>query len=353
MATEIALDIVNVTSPRDNALRDVAHLDTTQLDMAQRNIGTHSHAAEANGVVADTASPGATTDSVAKPALWKDYLVLTKPRVISLLLFTTLTAMVIAQQGWPGTGLLLATALGFYMAAGAAHTINMILDRDLDARMPRTANRPLVAGRISVRDAAIFAAVLSVGSFALLWTQASPMAAWMSLSGLLFYVVVYTMLLKRRTWSNIVIGGAAGSFPPLVGWAAVTGDLSALAWILFAIIFAWTPVHFWALAILIKDDYAEAGVPMLPVVAGEQKTAVQIAGYTIVTVAATLAPLAVGGAGGFYVVAALILNGFLLAGSWKLLRQPTRPRASALFHYSMLYLALLFLALALDRVQWS
>ncbi len=291
-----------------------------------------------------------TSDQIPKatPALWKDYLVLTKPRVISLLLFTTLTAMVIAHHGWPGWGLFLATGIGFYMAAGAAHTINMILDRDIDGRMPRTADRPLVAGRISVRNAAIFALILGIGSMVLLWTQASPLAAWMALSGLAFYVVVYTMVLKRRTWHNIVIGGAAGSFPPLVGWAAVTGDLPTLAWILFAIIFAWTPVHFWALAILIKDDYKQAGVPMLPVVLGEHVTSIQIGAYALVTVAVTFVPLAMRQVGWLYVATVVLLNGWLLWKSFQLFQNPSRPRASSLFHYSMIYLALLFLAMALD-----
>lgn len=293
--------------------------------------------------------PATTPDKTkAAPALWKDYLILTKPRVISLLLFTTLTAMVIAGKGWPGWGLFLATGVGFYMAAGAAHTINMILDRDIDGRMPRTADRPLVAGRISVRDAAIFAAILGFGSMVLLWTQATPLAAWMALSGLAFYVVVYTMVLKRRTWHNIVIGGAAGSFPPLVGWAAVTNHLPPLAWILFAIIFAWTPVHFWALAILIKDDYKEAGVPMLPVVLGEHITSIQIGAYALVTVAVTFVPLMMHKVGWLYVATVVLLNGWLLWKCLQLFRNPSRPRASSLFHYSMIYLALLFLAMALD-----
>ena len=222
--------------------------------------------------------------------LWKDYLLLTKPRVISLLLLTTWTAMVIAKGQWPGWILFLATGLGFYMAAGAAHVVNMILDRDIDKAMKRTSERALASGRISVGSASLFAAVLGIGSFALLWTMATPLSAWMALSGAAFYVVVYTMVLKRRTWSNIVIGGAAGSFPPLVGWAAVTNNLPPLAWCLFAIIFLWTPVHFWALAIMIKDDYAQVGVPMLPVVKGERATAIQICWYTVSTVAISLAP---------------------------------------------------------------
>lgn len=289
------------------------------------------------------------------PPLWKDYLMLTKPRVISLLLFTTWAAMVMAQRGWPNTWLFLLTGLGFYMAAGAAHSINMVIDRDIDQRTERTATRPVASGRISSFNALVFAAILGIGSFLILWKGANLLSALMAFSGLAFYVVVYTMLLKRRTWSNIVIGGAAGSFPPLVGWAAVSNELAPLAWLLFGIIFLWTPVHFWALAILIKDDYAKNGIPMLPVVRGERATTIQIGFYALLTMAISLAPFVLPDgsgmmAGWVYFVAALLLNGLLLWRSLLLYRQPDRPRASYLFHYSMLYLFLLFLALAVDRV---
>ena len=288
------------------------------------------------------------------PPLWKDYLMLTKPRVISLLLVTTWTAMVMAQRGWPDTWLFLLTGLGFYMAAGAAHAINMVIDRDIDQRTERTATRGVASGRIPVANALVFAGVLGVASFLMLWKGANLLCAMMAMSGLAFYVVVYTMVLKRRTWSNIVIGGAAGSFPPLVGWAAVTGDLAPLAWLLFGIIFLWTPVHFWALAIMIKDDYAKNGIPMLPVVKGDAATSVQIGIYTVLTVALSLAPfvLTEGArtmAGWIYLVSAIALNGVLVWRSVQLYQNPSRPRASSLFHYSMLYLFLLFLALAVDR----
>lgn len=295
------------------------------------------------------------------PPLWKDYLMLTKPRVISLLLWTTWMAMFIAQRGGVKIGLFLVTGLGFYLAAGAAHTINNIYDRDIDLAMKRTSTRPIAAGRITVASASIYAAALGIASFTLLWLGATPLSAWMALSGLVFYVLVYTVLLKRRTWSNIVIGGAAGAFPPLVGWAAVTGDLPILAWILFSVIFLWTPVHFWALAILIKDDYAEVGVPMLPVVKGEKATAVQIVWYMILTVIGSLLPFALpffetsstrssAAVGVFYGLSAVVLNGILAWQSWKLLQTPERKVASHLFHYSMLYLFLLFGAMAVDRV---
>jgi protoheme IX farnesyltransferase len=290
----------------------------------------------------------------AERATLKDYVMLTKPRVISLLIVTTWTAMVMAARGWPGTWLFLLTGVGFYLAAGAAHTINMVIDRDIDKCTERTAKRGVAAGRISVANALLFAAAQGVASFLILWLGANLLAALMALAGLAFYAIVYTMLLKRRTWSNIVIGGAAGAFPPLVGWAAVSGDLSPLAWLLFAIIFMWTPVHFWALAILIKDDYAKNGIPMLPVVKGERATALQMCWYAVLTMLISLAPLVMRDNGApmaswIYLVAAVALNGVLIVRSIALYRDPVRPRASWLFHYSMLYLFLLFLALAVDR----
>jgi protoheme IX farnesyltransferase len=279
--------------------------------------------------------------------------------VISLLLFTTLMAMWIAAGGGPGPGLglYLAVALGFYMAAGAANAINMVLERDLDLRMGRTAKRPTVTQAIRPRAALQFAFLLTVGSFALLWWAANLLSAMLALAGLAFYVVVYTLLLKRRTWCNIVIGGAAGSFPPLVGWAAVTGDLSPLAWCLFGIIFLWTPVHFWALALMLKEEYARAGVPMLPVVRGERATVFQIACYAVLTVLISALPFLLHGkdgqsaVGGFYLGMVALLGALLLVRSAQLYRQPDRPRALSLFKYSMVYLALLFLAMAVDRAH--
>ncbi|HZT42120.1 MAG TPA: heme o synthase [Chthonomonadaceae bacterium] len=285
---------------------------------------------------------------VTHAATWRDYLALTKPRVISLLLFTTLAAMVIAAHGWPGLSLFLAVAAGGYMAAGAANAINMVIDRDIDIRMARTSRRPTVTQTIPASRALLFAFGLALGSFALLWGAANLLTAMLALAGLAFYVIVYTLCLKRRTWHNIVIGGAAGAFPPLVGWAAVTGHLSVLAWYLFAIIFVWTPVHFWALALLIKDDYARAGIPMLPVVYGERATVLQIGLYAILTAIISLLPFAQGKVGWIYLVAALLLNASLLARSFQLYRSPERRQAVSLFHYSMIYLALLFLIMAVD-----
>ena len=287
-------------------------------------------------------------------ALAKDYFLLTKPRVISLLLLTTWAAMFIADKpGW-GWQLFVVTGLGLFMSAGSAHVFNNVYDRDIDGRTNRTASRAVVAGRVSVLHAMVYGFVLGIGAFLLLWFGANLLSACMAMAGLLFYVFIYTIWLKRRTWSNIVIGGAAGAFPPLVGWTAVTGNLNWLAWLLFAIIFLWTPVHFWALAILIKDDYKENGIPMLPVVAGDRATSVQIIYYAIITIAASFLPLifrdgSVLAAGWFYGVSALLLGGLLMARCILLYKKSDRSNASKLFHYSMLYLALLFIALAVDR----
>jgi len=282
-------------------------------------------------------------------ATWRDYLALTKPRVISLLLFTTIMAMFIAQEGFPGTWLLLCVGVGGYMAAGAANAFNMVIDRDIDGRMKRTSKRPTVTQTISSRNALFFGFGMALASFTILWSAANLPAALLAFAGLVFYVIIYTLLLKRRTWLNIVIGGAAGAFPPLVGWAAVTGNLSLLAWYLFAIVFVWTPVHFWALALLLKEDYAEVGVPMLPVVKGDRVTVQQIGVYTVITVIVSLLPFIQQQAQIIYLIGAILLNAFLVKMYWQLRNHIDRPHASALFHYSMLYLALLFAVLAVDR----
>ena len=282
-------------------------------------------------------------------ATYHDYIVLTKPRVISLLLFTTLAAMFIAEGGWPGGWLFFWVTLGGYAAAGAANAINMVIDRDIDGRMLRTAARPTVTRVISSRSALSFAFALEIFSFAALWAAANLLAAMLALAGLAFYVLVYTLALKRRTWHNIVIGGAAGAFPPLVGWAAVTGSLNPLAWCLFAIIFVWTPVHFWALALMIKDDYAAAGIPMLPVVLGERVTVLMISLYAVLTALISAIPLFQREVGGIYMVASFMLNAMLLLRCFQLYKVPERPQAMSLYKYSMLYLALLFLIMAIDR----
>lgn len=298
-------------------------------------------------------------------ATWRDYLSLTKPKVISLLLWTTITAVFMAARGWPGDTfgsglwLLLVVSVAGYMSAGSAGVFNMIIDRDIDLKMARTAKRPTTSGLISSRNAAIFGTALQVLSFVMLWVWGTPLAAWMSLAGFVFYVVIYTQWLKRTTWHNIVIGGAAGCFPPLVGWAAVTGDLNLFAGYLFAIIFFWTPVHFWALALMIKDEYREVGIPMLPVVYGDKMTVTQIGLYAIYTVVLSLMPVFFREVGALYFVGGALLGAWLLVLSWRLYRHVMaghaveRKVAVPLYLYSMLYLALLFLLAAADRMIFA
>ncbi len=286
-------------------------------------------------------------------ATWKDYVTLTKPRVISLLLFTALAAMFIASGHAHTVTLVrfMAVLIGGYAAAGAANTLNMVYDRDIDKKMDRTATRPTVTLVVPTSRALLFAIILELVSFSVLAIFANPLAAWMALSGLAFYVVIYTMILKRRTWHNIVIGGAAGAFPPLVGVAAVTNHLGTLSLLLFLIIFVWTPVHFWALALLIKDDYAAVGVPMLPVVKGDRATVIQIIGYAVVTLFVAASPYFIHMTGVFYLLVAVALSLVLLQKSCLLLKGVERKQASGLFHFSMIYLAILFLAMAVDRMM--
>lgn len=282
-----------------------------------------------------------------------DYIALTKPRIISLLLFTTLTALCAAAKGWPGFILFMAVAVGGYLVAGAANAINMVIDRDIDGTMKRTAQRPTVTQRISSNNALYFGFTLALAGFGILWWAANLLSAVLALAGLAFYVVIYTLLLKRRTWHNIVIGGAAGAFPPLVGWTAYTNQLTPLAWVLFGIIFLWTPVHFWALALMIKDEYAEVGVPMLPVVRGERATVIQIVVYGFLTAIVSILPVFMPAGTGpgvaqLYLWSAILLNLALLVMCIQLYRQTDRPHALRLFKFSMIYLALLFLVFAID-----
>ncbi|HVS86173.1 MAG TPA: heme o synthase [Gaiellaceae bacterium] len=282
---------------------------------------------------------------------WRDYVTLTKPRIMSLLLVTGFCGMVAGARGWPGTGVALAGMLGLALACGGASALNHVLDRDIDPLMgERTKSRPVASGRVSASRALEFGLALSALSFVLLASAVNVLTAFLALAGNLFYVLVYTRWLKRSTSQNIVIGGAAGAVPPLVGWAAGTGHLPLAAWLLFAIVFVWTPPHFWALALLIKDNYRAAGVPMLPVVRGERETARQIVVYSLVLVAVTLAPWAWGGAGLLYVACALALGAVFVWQAERLRRDLTPRRAALLFHFSLLYLALLFAALALDAV---
>ncbi|HKI90787.1 MAG TPA: heme o synthase [Gaiellaceae bacterium] len=282
---------------------------------------------------------------------WRDYVALTKPRIMSLLLVTGFFGMIAGARGWPGTGRAGAAMLGLALACGGASALNHVLDRDIDPLMgERTKARPVASGRVAPSRALEFGLALSAFSFVLLASAVNLLTAVLALAGNLFYVVVYTRFLKRTTTQNIVIGGAAGAVPPLVGWAAATGHLGIPALLLFAIVFVWTPPHFWALALLIKDNYRAANVPMLPVVRGDRATARQIVLYSLVLVVVTLAPWAWGGAGPLYVVCALAL-GAVFVGLAERLRRDLAPRSAALlFHYSLLYLALLYAALALDAV---
>ena len=280
------------------------------------------------------------------PSVLRDYLTLTKLKVQSLLLFTTVTTMYVA--GDPSLGLILLTCLGGALSAGGAGAINHAVDRDIDRTMARTADRPVASGRVSPRAAIAFGVLLECASFLLLATPGNPLAATLSLLGFLGYVFVFTLWLKRTTPQNIVIGGAAGAMPPLVAWAAVTGGLSGMAFFLFAIVFFWTPPHFWALSLLMKDEYAKAGVPMLPVVRGETETRRQILLYTILLYAVTQLPFCAGGLGIAYVIPSILLGAVFIYFSTKLLRTGDRRWALRTYLFSLAYLALLFLAMAID-----
>jgi protoheme IX farnesyltransferase len=280
---------------------------------------------------------------------WRDYVALTKPRIMALLLLTAAAGMFAGARGVPDLGKLGALLAGGTLASGGASALNHVLDRDIDALMGgRTADRPLVTGRVAPSRALEFGLVLSAFSFVLLAGLINVLTALLAAVGNLFYVLVYTRWLKRTTTQNIVIGGAAGAVPPLVGWAAATGNLTLPAVFLFLIVFFWTPPHFWALALLIKREYAAAGIPMLPVVRGNRETARQILRYSLVLAAVTALPFLWHSAGDFYLGAALVLDGCLIVLALRLWRGVTRARASRLFHFSLLYLALLFVALAID-----
>jgi protoheme IX farnesyltransferase len=275
----------------------------------------------------------------------RDYLTLTKPKVQSLLLFTTVTTMYTA--GDPSIGLVFLTCLGGALSAGGAGAINHAVDRDIDRMMARTADRPVASGRVSPAAAIAFGTLLGCASFALLALTVNPLAAALSLSGLLGYVFVYTLWLKRTTPQNIVIGGAAGAVPPLVAWAAVTGGLSGMAFYLFAIVFFWTPPHFWALSLLMKDEYAKAKIPMLPVVAGEDETRRQIVLYSVLLYAVTQLPFCAGGLGVAYLIPSMLLGGAFVAFAVMLLKKADRKWALRTYLFSLAYLALLFLSIAI------
>ncbi len=276
------------------------------------------------------------------------YIALTKPRIIELLLITTLPTMIVAQRGLPPPGLMAATLLGGALAAGGANAINMFVDRDIDKLMHRTSKRPLVTGAVTPRAALVFAIALEVAAFVELWAWVNLLSAALAISATLFYVFVYTLWLKRTSSQNIVIGGAAGAVPVLVGWAAVTDSLSWTPVVMFAIIFVWTPPHFWALAVKYQDDYRAANVPMLPAVATLKRTARDIVLYSVLLVGVSLLLAVVGRLGPVYVVSASVLGVVFVAMAVRLLRRQTPAAAMQLFSYSITYLTLLFVLMAVD-----
>lgn len=282
----------------------------------------------------------------------QDYVALTKPGILTLLLVTTLGAMLIAQRGIPALDLVMFTMVGGLLSAAGANVLNCYIDRDIDAHMARTRRRATASGRMQASTALIYGVSLTVSGVLLIGFTVNWLAAVLSLIGNLYYVFIYTLWLKRSTPHNIVVGGAAGAVPPLVGWAAVTGSLAAPAWILFAIIFYWTPPHFWSLALLKQGEYGRVNVPMLPVVSGEAETRRQIFLYTVLltAVALLLVPF---GMGWLYLIGAVALNGWFLWLAWVLLKDPSKARARTTFFYSLWYLAGMFAVMVADRMILS
>jgi protoheme IX farnesyltransferase len=280
----------------------------------------------------------------------KGFVALTKPRIIELLLVTTLPTMVVAHRGLPAWTLMAATLVGGTLAAGGANAINMVVDRDIDSVMHRTRNRPLVTGVVTPAQALVFAISLEVVAFAELWATVNLLSAVLAVSATLFYVFVYTLWLKRTSRQNIVIGGAAGAVPVLVGWAAVRNSVGWAPVVLFALMFLWTPPHFWALAIRYRDDYRSVDVPMMPVVASFRKTAAQILAYTVLVAAVSLLFAWSAGMGPLYWVSAAVLGAVFCVMSYRLWRSPTETQAMKLFHWSITYVTLLFVAMAADQL---
>ena len=284
----------------------------------------------------------------ASSSVIRDYVALTKPRIISLLLLTALGGMFLGARGVPDWQLVLVVLVGGALAAGGANALNHYADRDIDSLMRRTRARPVARGAVRPGNALAFGVALNVVAFGMLWAGANLLCALLTLSATLFYVLIYTKALKRSTPQNIVIGGAAGAIPPMVGWAAVTGYLGLPALYLFAIIFFWTPPHFWALALLLKDDYASAGVPMLPVVAGVEQTKRSILLYTLLVVALTSMFFVTGEPGWFYFASSAALGAGFILYAYRLWRRPGIEGAKPLYLYSLAYLALLFAAMMVD-----
>ncbi len=278
------------------------------------------------------------------------FVALTKPRIIELLLVTTLPTMVVAHRGLPAWTLMLATLVGGTLAAGGANAINMVVDRDIDSVMRRTRNRPLVTGVVTPAQALVFAVSLEVAAFAELWATVNVLSAVLAVSATFFYVFVYTLWLKRTSRQNIVIGGAAGAVPVLVGWAAVRNSVGWAPLVLFALMFLWTPPHFWALAIRYRDDYRSVDVPMMPVVASFKKTAAQILAYTVLVAAVSLVFAWTAGMGPIYWVSAAVLGAIFCVLAYRLWRAPSEAQAMKLFHWSITYVTLLFVAMAADQL---
>jgi protoheme IX farnesyltransferase len=276
------------------------------------------------------------------------YIALTKPRIIELLLITTVPTMVLAEGGWPSTWLVIVTLIGGTLSAGSANAVNMYVDRDIDALMKRTQGRPLVTGVIEPRNALIFAVALQVVAFGVLWAGANLLSALLALSAAVFYIGVYTIWLKRTSKQNIVIGGAAGAVPVLVGWSAVTDSLSWTPIVLFAAMFLWTPPHFWALAVKYADDYRAAGVPMLPAVVPIHTAVRKMIGYTAALWVTTLVLIPVADLGWIYAVTAFVLGALFLGGTIALARNPTPAASMRLFGFSITYVTVLFGAMTLD-----
>jgi protoheme IX farnesyltransferase len=314
-------------------------------------LGAHPAAASALWCSVVALAAVAWRPTARQGVLVRDLVSLTKPAIMSLLLLTALGGMFLAARGVPPFGILAATLIGGAAASGGASSLNHYFDRDIDERMHRTRDRPLPAHRVSTRVAVVWGLALNVIAFLILALFANLLAATLALAGTVFYILVYTVWLKRTTAQNIVIGGAAGAIPPLVGWAAITGSLDLAAWLLFAIVFFWTPAHFWALALLIRDDYERAGVPMLPVVRGDEATAWNILAYSASLLPLTLLLFIIGGLGYLYLAAAIVLGALFIGYAFRLLRGGAvrrRAMARAVYLYSLLYLALLFVAIMVD-----
>jgi protoheme IX farnesyltransferase len=279
-----------------------------------------------------------------------DYYELTKPRIILLLLVVTAASMVMAAHGFPPLGIFLATLAGGALAAGSSGAYNCAIDRDIDPLMRRTMLRPVPLGRITPRQAFIFASLTGAISFALFYFWVNPFAAWLSLGGELYYVLIYSLWLKRVTTANIVIGGAAGAIPALVGWAAVTNGLGGPALGLFALVFLWTPPHFWSLALMVETDYHKANIPMLPNVKGVRRTTIEIFVYSVILVVSSLSLTFLGVMGLPYLATAAVLGGVFLYDAYMIFAGPTKQRARSMFKYSLLYLALMSAAMVIDRL---